>query len=72
MVESNFGRRFHDLKYLKVGFFFIFLDFIIHFKASSQIFVETHQLNVISLYCKQALDNYLFNITYLHTTCTIF
>ena len=38
MVESSFGRRFHDLKYFKVGISFIFLKCIIHFRALSQFF----------------------------------
>ena len=30
MVEGGFGRRFYDLKYLKLEFSFIFLDFVIY------------------------------------------
>ena len=66
MVELGFGCRFHDLKYFKVGIFFMFLEFIIYFRASSQIFVKYHQFNVILSYLKQNYDNCLFNITYLH------
>ena len=46
MVEHNFGHRFHDLSYFKVGFFFMFLEFIIHFKASSQDFVENYRSTI--------------------------
>ena len=35
MVEFGFGRRFHDFKYFKVGFFFMFYEFIIYLRASS-------------------------------------
>ena len=72
MVESSFGCRFHDLKYFEVDIFYIFLEFIICWRASSQNFVENYQFNVISLYFEQILDSYLFNITYLHTTCIVF
>jgi hypothetical protein len=47
MVESRFGRRCHDLKYFEAGVSNISLDFIIHFRASSQNFVENHYFNVI-------------------------
>ena len=59
MVEFSFGRRFHDLNYFEVGIFFIFLEFIIYLRASSQNFVENHQFNVILSYFKQNLDNSL-------------
>ena len=49
MVEHNFGHRFHDLSYFKVGFFFMFLEFIIHFKASSQDFVENYRSTIAGL-----------------------
>ena len=60
------------LNILELEFFLIILKSVIHFKASSQNFVENHQFNIISSYFKQILDNHLFNITYLHTTCTVF
>ena len=63
---------FITLTILKLEFSFIFLEFIIYLRASSQNFVENHQFNVILSYFKQILDNHLFNITYLHTTCTVF
>ena len=52
MAKSGFGRRFHDLKYFEVGFFFIFLEFIINLRAPLQKFVEKHQFNVILSYFK--------------------
>ena len=66
MIEFGFRRRCHGLSYL------IFLEFIIYLRASSQIFVENQQINVILSYLKKILENHLFNITYLHTTCTVF
>ena len=60
------------LTILKLEFSFMFLEFIIYLRASSQNFVENHQSNVILLYFKQKLDSHLFNITYLHNTYTIF
>jgi hypothetical protein len=33
MVKFDFGCRFHDLKYFEVGFFVMFLVFIINFRA---------------------------------------
>ena len=70
MVESHFGCRFHDLNYFEVGIFFhipwILLEGII------TKLCENHQFHVILSYFKQILDNHLFNITYLHTTCTVF
>ena len=57
---------FMTLTILKLEFSFMFLEFVIYFKASSQNFVENHKYNVILLYCKQILDIHLFNITYLH------
>ena len=49
MIKSCFGRRFHDLKYFQVGILSIFLEFIMHFGASSQNSVENHQFDVIIL-----------------------
>ena len=40
---------------LKLELLFMFLEFVIYLRASSQ-----------------NSDNHLFNITYLHTTCTVF
>ena len=57
---------FMTLTILNLEFSFIFLEFIISLRASSQNFVENHQFNIIILYFKQILDNHLFNmITYL-------
>ena len=67
MAKYGFGRRFHDLKYFEVGFFFIFLEFIINLRATLQNFVEKYQFNVILSCFKQILDNYMFNIS----TCTL-
>ena len=72
MVEYGFGRKFMTLTILILEFSFIFLKFITYLRATSQNFMENHQINVILLYFKQILDNHLLNITYLHTTCTVF
>jgi hypothetical protein len=47
MIEPSFGCKFHDLVYFKGGCFFIFLEFIIHFKVLSQKIIENHQFNVL-------------------------
>jgi hypothetical protein len=68
MVESGFGRLdFMTLIILNLEISFIFLEFVICLRASSQNFMENHQFNVILSYFKPILDNHLFNITYLHT-----
>ena len=72
MVEYGFGRKFMTLTILILEFSFIFLKFITYLRVASQNFMENHQINVILLYFKQILDNHLLNITYLHTTCTVF
>ena len=41
-IEYGFGCRFHDLNYSEVGIRFMFLEFIIYLRASSQNFVENH------------------------------
>ena len=56
----------------KLEFSFMFLKFIVYLSASSEDYVKNHQLNVILSYSKQILDNHLFDITYLHTTCIVF
>ena len=76
MLKSNWlspvlGVDFMTLAILELEFF-TFLEFIIYSNASSQNFVEYHQFNVILSYFKQNLNNNLFNITYLHTTCIVF
>ena len=63
---------FMPLTILKLEFSFIFFEFIIYLMASSQNFMENYQFNIILSCFKQILDNHLFNITYLHTTCKIF
>ena len=63
---------FMTLTIFELKFSFIFLELVIYLRASSQNFGEVHQFNVILLYFKQILDNHWFNITYLHTTCTVF
>ena len=40
MAKTSFKRRFHDLKYFDVGFYFIYLEFIINLRSSLQKFVE--------------------------------
>ena len=64
--------NFMTLIVLKLEYSYIFLESIIYLRASSQNFVENHQLNVILSHFKQILDNHLFDITYLHTTCIVF
>ena len=66
------GVHFMTLIVLKLEYSFNFPWFIIDLKASSQNFVENHQFDVIVSYCENILDNHLFNITYLHTTCIVF
>jgi hypothetical protein len=51
---------FITLTILKLEFSFIFIEFIVYLRASSQNFVENHHFNVILLYFKQILDNHLF------------
>ena len=63
---------FMTLTILKFHFSFIFLEFIIYLRASSQKFVENYQFNVILSYFKQFLTSRLFNSDYLHTTCIVF
>ena len=36
MAKSGVGCRFHDLNYLEVGLFFIFLELILNLKAFLQ------------------------------------
>ena len=66
------GVGFMTLTILKLKISFIFLEFIIYLRESSQKFVENHQFYVILSYFKQILDSNFFTIAYLHTTCTIF
>ena len=40
MFESSFERRFHDLDYVEVEMFYIFLEVIIYLRASSTNFVR--------------------------------
>jgi hypothetical protein len=47
MAKYGFGHKFYDLKYFEVGFFFIFLVFIIKLRVALQKYVENHQLYVI-------------------------
>ena len=63
---------FMSFTILKLKFSFIFLEFGVYLRASSQNFVENHHFNVILLYFRQMLDIHLFKIIYLHNTCTIF
>ena len=62
---------FMTLIYFKLEFSFIFVE-LINLRVSSQNFMKNHQHNAILSYFKQILDNHMFNITYLHTTCTVF
>ena len=67
MAKSSFECRFHDLKYFKVGYFFMFLEFTLNLRASLQKFVEKHQFYVILSCFMQIFHNYLSNIS----TCTL-
>ena len=61
------------LHVLKLEFFlFLFLEFIVYLRSPSQNFVENLHFDVILSYFRQILVNYLFDITYLHTTCIVF
>ena len=71
-MEYDFEHKFHDLIYFEVGNFSILLKLIIYLRPSSLNFVENHKFNVNLFYLKQNLNNYLFNITYMHTTCAFF
>ena len=42
MAKYGFEHRFCDLKYFEVGFFFIFLVFIINLSVALQKFVTNH------------------------------
>ena len=65
MIEYGFGRRFHDLKYIKVGFFFP-LELIIYLRALLQKIVENHQFNVILSYLNVGKCRHLNKNSYLH------
>ena len=77
MLKSKWLSTIVDVNFmtwiiLKLDSSFMFLEFISYCRASSKNFVEIHQFYVIVSYFKQILDNHLFNVTYLHNTCTIF
>ena len=62
---------FMTLKILKLEFFYIpWIHYLLVVIITN--FVGNHQFNVILLYLKNNLENYLLNITYLHTTCIVF
>ena len=42
MAKSGFGRRFHDLKYIEVGFLYIFLEFTINARAKLHNELDKH------------------------------
>ena len=70
MAKFGVGRRFHDLKIFWCWiFFFIFLEFIIHLRATLQKFVEKHQFksNIISNFSLKMRKTCVQYI-YLHTT----
>ena len=50
--------HFMTLTILKLESLFIFLEFTIYLRASSQNFVENEQFNAIFSYSKQILDNH--------------
>lgn len=70
MATYGFGHKVHDLKYLKVGFV-KFHEFIINLRASLQLFLRKTSFEHNYIIFKK-VDMYLFNITYLNTTCTVF
>ena len=76
MLKSTWSNLVLNINFMTLNSlvleFFVFLDFIVYLRSSSQHFVENHIFNVIISYFEQILDYYLVNITYLHTTCTIF
>ena len=77
MLKSKWLSMLLDVDFMtltisKLEFSFIFLVFIVYLRASLWNFVENHQFYVILSYYKQILDNHLFNIPYMHTTCTVF
>ena len=47
MIEYDFERKFEDLKYFEVGFFLVFLEFILYLRSSSPIFLEHRQFSLI-------------------------
>ena len=47
MVISGFGCKFQDLDYFEHDHFFMFFEFIIHFRSSSTIFVKNQHFNVV-------------------------
>ena len=53
IVKFGFGCEFHDLNYfelylfIKMIYFSIFFEFIIHLRSSSNIFVQNRHFNVI-------------------------
>ena len=47
MANFGFGRRMHDLKYFEVGFFSIFLDFVINLRAPLYICLEEKNINLM-------------------------
>ena len=53
MAKFGFGRKFHDLKYLEFGIFFLILEFIINLRETIQIFVKKNQFDVILSCFKQ-------------------
>ena len=67
MIDFGLDADFMTLNNLNLDYFFIICT-----RASSQIFVENHQLNVIVAYPKHNLGIYLYNIIYLHTSCNVF
>ena len=74
MLNNKWLKLVLDVDFLTLNYLILernslFLD---HLRASSQKIVKDHQFDVLLSYFHQILDNGLFNITYLHTTCTVF
>ena len=71
MAKYGFEHKFHNLKYFEDWFFSVILEFTMNLRASLQKIEKNKNCKNLS-YIRQNLDNYLFNITHLHTTCIVF
>ena len=69
MARFGCGCEFHDLHYFELDFFFMFLEFLMHLRLSSNICIKNYQLNInffIFIFV-----NHLFNIITCTPTCCI-
>ena len=63
IANFGFGRKSQDLKYFEVGFFSIFLEFILNSRTPLQRCIEKNQYN-INLSCFiQIIGYYVFNMS---------